>query len=590
MRYFILDIVRPFCHASNMAHLHKKIKKGRPYYYVREIARVGGKPKVVSQVYLGPAERILDLVKGTGGRVTKVTAQEFGALWLAHLVDRDIDLVSLIDSVIPKGEQESGPSVGEYFLFAVFNRIVDPCSKRALPDWYRTTAIQQLRPVDIDALNSQRYWDKWSRVRPEDMERIANLFLHKIAKLEKTDADCFLFDTTNYYTYMATDTESKLAARGKNKDGKDWLRQIGVGLMVCRDKRLPLFYHEYEGNRHDSKLFGRILGQVLSAVRRFGKEGGELTLVFDKGMNSEDNIATIDAQERIHFITSYSPSFAEELVKVKLTQFHPVDTPNNRELSSHGKEEDRLLAFRTTGEFWGRLRAVVMTYNPKTAAKQRYAFDKKLISLQQTLLDLRAKVQTQRPHWTDPNRVTKHYHEACEQLHLPRDLYDFAVEKHKNKWNLIFHKNYYRIGKYIERFGKNILITDHLDWTTDEIVRAGLDRYLVEQAFRQSKDDDLVSVIPIRHWTDSKIRCHIFTCVAALAYLRLIELRLQRANLPISANTAMRYMHTLHSCLCWSTGALKPERLIEEPSDFQHKVLQAFGYQVSGGVLQKLAA
>jgi hypothetical protein len=48
-------------------------------------------------------------------------------------------------------------------------------------------------------------------------------------------------------------------------------------------------------------------------------------------------------------------------------------------------------------------------------------------------------------------------------------------------------------------------------------------------------------------------------------------------------------MHTLHSCLCWSTGALKPERLLEEPTAIQRQVLQAFGYQISSGVLQKLA-
>ena len=41
-----------------MAHLHKKMKKGRPYYYIREIQRVGGKPKVVSQIYLGSVDTI----------------------------------------------------------------------------------------------------------------------------------------------------------------------------------------------------------------------------------------------------------------------------------------------------------------------------------------------------------------------------------------------------------------------------------------------------------------------------------------------------------------------------------------------------
>jgi hypothetical protein len=41
-----------------MAHLRKKVKKGRSYYYIREIQRVDGRPKVVSQIYLGSAEAI----------------------------------------------------------------------------------------------------------------------------------------------------------------------------------------------------------------------------------------------------------------------------------------------------------------------------------------------------------------------------------------------------------------------------------------------------------------------------------------------------------------------------------------------------
>ncbi len=34
--------------------------------------------------------------------------------------------------------------------------------------------------------------------------------------------------------------------------------------------------------------------------------------------------------------------------------------------------------------------------------------------------------------------------------------------------------------------------------------------------FRLSKNENLVGVQPIRHWTDSKIRCHLFTCVVAI--------------------------------------------------------------------------
>jgi len=112
-----------------MAHLHKKMKKGRPYYYIREIARVGGKPKVVNQIYLGSIERLAELAQGASGRCQKIAVQEFGALFIANLIEEHIGVASIIDAVLPRVGQERGPSLGEYFLYAVFNRMVDACSK-----------------------------------------------------------------------------------------------------------------------------------------------------------------------------------------------------------------------------------------------------------------------------------------------------------------------------------------------------------------------------------------------------------------------------------------------------------------------------
>jgi transposase len=572
-----------------MAHLHKKLKKGRPYYYIREIARVEGKPKVVNQIYLGSVERLAELAQGAAGRCKKIAVQEFGALFIANLIEEHVGVASIIDAVLPRVGQERGPSLGDYFLYAVFNRMVDACSKRALPEWFQATAIQQIRPVETDKLTSQRYWEKWDRVTPLDLEKIAARFFQKVCRLAQVDADCFLFDTTNYYTYMAGDTPSELAQRGKNKDGKDWLRQVGVALLVARDTQIPLFYREYEGNRHDSKEFQKILGEITAAMRQAAPGDRELTIIFDKGMNSEDNLAAIDVTPGVHFITTYSPYYAAELIRVKMSRFTAVDTAKNRELDKLGRPEDRLVAYRTTGEYWGKARSVIVTYNPRTATKQRLAFEKKLLTLQETLFELRLKVRTQKAHWTDADRIAQHYAEACERLHLPQNLYEVTLEEHQGKKQLLFRKNYYRIGLYLEKFGKNILVTDLEDWSTEHIVQASLDRYMVEKAFRQTKDRDLVSLYPFRHWTDSKIRCHIFTCVVALTYLRLIEARLRQAGLAISAATAMENMRRLHSCLCWTASKKSPERIIEDPTPIQTAILAAFGYQAAGGVLQKLS-
>jgi transposase len=568
-----------------MAHIHKKIKKGRPYYYVRETARVDGKPKVVNQVYLGSPERILELATGKRAQLAKLSVQEFGALFVSNLIDKEVGVASIIDSLIPRGRKETGPSVGEYFLYAALNRMVDATSKRALPEWYKATAIQQIRPVDCDQLTSERYFDKWDRVRKEDLEKISSLFFKRISELERPESGCFLFDTTNYYTHMASQTPSDLAKRGKSKEGKDWLRQVGVALLVSRGSEIPLFYREYEGNRHDSKLFNRILGEVLSAMKN--SFPGRLTAVFDKGMNSEENIETIDSMPEVHFITTYSPHYAEDLIRVKKSEFKAVDTPGNQELERIGRADDRITAFRTVKELWGKERTVVVTFNPVTAAKQRYSFDKKLQEIRDRLAELKSKLnRSQR--WK--GKVEKHYLEFCENLHMPSDLYEVMVEESNGISTLVFRKDYYRIGRHIERFGKNIIATDHTDWSTDEIVRASLDRYMVEKAFRQSKDDDLVGVMPLRHWTDGKIRCHIFTCIIALTYLRFLEIRLRRAGLNITSARAIEEMQRLHSCLCWSAGKGVPDRMIEDPTDMQAKILAALGHEVKGGGLQQVKA
>ena len=588
--YFFLAHARPYLYNVGMAHLHKKIKKGRPYYYVREVGRVKGKTKVLNQVYLGSPEKILQMATEakTSQMPRKIQSQEFGALWLANLVESDIGVAEIVDDIIPRKPNDNKPSVGEYFLYAIYNRMIDGCSKRAMPDWYKGTAIQHIRAVDSGALSSQLFWESWNQVGEEQLGLISREFFQRITRVEPTSSDCFMFDTTNYYTFMASNTPSDLAKRGKNKEGRNWLRQIGVALLVDRDKRLPFFYREYEGNRHDSKLFLQVTGEVFDTLKSYGGESARITVVFDKGMNSEENIAAIDARENINFITTYSTYYSEDLIHVDLSQFHPVENEKNRKLHERHRDDDRLVAWRTTGEYWGRERTVVVTYNPLTATKQRYNFEKKLLKLQDILHEFKAKVQCRAPQWRNKQQLETRYEEACAKLHLPSDLYSFEVYEHKGGLRLSCRKNYYRIGRHIDRFGKNVIVTDNHEWETDEIVNASLDRWAVEDGFRQSKDDDLVAMMPVRHWTDSKIRCHIFTCIAALSLLRLIELRLRRSGLQLTAKAAMKKLHRLHSCLIWLPGKKGPERMIEQPDETQEKILAAFGWKVKGGVLHEI--
>jgi transposase len=574
-----------------MAHFHVKKKKGRPYLYVREIARVDGKPKVVSQVYLGSPERVAGLAKGSESKPLKIKVEEFGALWVAKKMEEDIELSAIIDSVLPRAPRETGPSIGEYFLYCVWNRMIEAVSKNRLSQWYDRTAIQQIRPIDTSELTSQRYWEKWDRVSEKDLKTITQLFFKKIWELESPDADCLLFDTTNYYTFLASDTPSDLARRGKSKDGRHHLRQIGLGLLVARHSKLPLYYSVYPGNVHDSKQFEAIMDEMFGIVCGLYKTKERLTVVIDKGMNSEANYAWIDDHARIHFITTYSTYFAQKLATAALDRFEPVDIAQNKKLLEEGNQEDRILAYRTRGEYWGKQRAVVVTYNPATARKQNYNFESKLESIRQELLIMRYKVREKAPHWKKSEVIQERYLRLCERLHVSSEYYTIEFQHTNDGLSMSFRKDPYRISRKQAMFGKNIIITDNTDWTTREIVEASLDRWQVEDRFRLSKNDDLVGTRPIRHWTDSKIRCHLFTCVAAMTYLRRLELRLSTAGINRTAEDVMDDMQHLHSVLTLSKGARKPARRLESPTKTQSEVLKALGYGIDGsGVLQPKAA
>src|SRR4030043_2437580 len=135
---FYLRKTPPAVHGRIVNH-----EKGRPYYYIREIQRVDGKPKVVSQIYLGSPEAIAKrFAESAAERKPQRTAtRESGSLFLAREIEKRLDTIGLIDGLVPRAAREAGPSIGEYFFYAWANRLLNPRSKRALPDCYRGTAV-----------------------------------------------------------------------------------------------------------------------------------------------------------------------------------------------------------------------------------------------------------------------------------------------------------------------------------------------------------------------------------------------------------------------------------------------------------------
>ena len=113
------------------------------------------------------------------------------------------------------------------------------------------------------------------------------------------------------------------------------------GFSIARDSRLPLYYMTYPGNLHDSRLFAEVMEEMFAVVCGLRGTKDRLTVVVDKGMNSDENYVWIDDHPRIHFVTTYSPHFAKELAAIPLERFEPVEIEKDRQLAAAGHPDSR---------------------------------------------------------------------------------------------------------------------------------------------------------------------------------------------------------------------------------------------------------
>lgn len=250
--------------------------------------------------------------------------------------------------------------------------------------------------------------------------------------------------------------------------------------------------------------------------------------------------------------------------------------PKNQRLRAKGKQNDLIKAYRTTLTLWGRKRTVVVTFNPTTQRKKLYDLTKKMDHIRAELIQFRRNYNQQEPHWRNRQKVISRYRQLCEDLHISHTYYRISF----GGQTMSFRRDPHQVAGAQAMMGKNIIVTDSHHWSTEDIVRASLDRCHIEKQFRTSKASCHVRVTPMFHWTDSKIRCHLLSCLIALSALRLVEIMVGDQ---LSAKTIMEEMASLNLVLTWHKGQKKPQTHIEDPNPLQAQILAALGYKIETG-------
>lgn len=518
-----------------MERLEAKHIKGHTYYYYSKWARVDNRCRRVWQKYLGKLEDIVAAVQGGGPAPVSAEVFQWGlpqALWQEATHAR---LIELIDRHCPKRRQ--GLTTGQYLAIAAINRAISPRSKRSMWDWFSQTVLRRHLPAASQAtLASQRFWDHMDSVTPEAATAIWKDLLETVIDREQIDLASISYDGTNFYTFLDTfNTRCRLAARGKNKQGRDNLRQVSYALFCANDGQLPLFYDVYEGNRNDARQFAGVLRRFHQFFSDLSGRKGfipETTLIFDKGNNSAANFRLLD-ELKLKFVGSVKLKEHPELAAI------PDTDPRFRACSSPGLKGVK--ACRVTKPVADSQRVLVVTYNPKLANTQWLTLQNDIAKASQRLAELQRRLADRAAGLISGGKrptlaaVQKQCQTARRRQHLHEVIQVTVQEDAQGLPRVAYELDTAALHRIAQtHLGKTILISNREEWTDDRIMEAYRSQYLIEAVFKEMKDRTRGSWWPLNHWTDSKLRVHGLYCSMAQLLRSVMWRRVHRAGVKIS--------------------------------------------------------
>lgn len=519
-----------------MAYLTQKQIKGITYYYAEETEWKNGKSHRKWRKYLGSLPKIIAAVEGSVSAPKPKYAEifELGCSSAYLRIAEEIKAIQITDSILNKRKQ--GLTIGFYIILAAINRGIEPMSKRSMWHWFQNTILLREFPdANKGALSSQRFWDNLSMIKEDEIQQVWMHLINPVLDSNHIDLSCVSYDGTNFYSFIGSfNMRCSLAKRGKNKQGRRDLRQVNYALFCSRKDHLPLYFDIYEGNLHDSKEFGVAIERFFHAFehRKPAKEG--ITIVFDKGNNSEKNLKNFVEGSHYHFVGSVKPDDHKELALISNSDecFTACSNPRLEEVK----------AFRTCKKIYGKDLTVVVTYNNNLYTSQVKTINTEVNKCLDKLSELSGKLADRMAGRVTKGKkptvrsVKKQIASILSGQHM-KNLIKTTVKKQNDVPTLSYSLNDKVYGTLCDTYlGKNIIITDNNDWSTEDIILAYRSQYIIEDVFKQMKDRRIGNWWPMFHWTDQMIRVHGLYCSLSLLLRALIMKRVQEAGIAISMN------------------------------------------------------
>jgi hypothetical protein len=309
----------------------------------------------------------------------------------------------------------------------------------------------------------------------------------RLARQHLVGSTLVLYDLTS--TWL-TGRCCELAARGHSRDGKRDDPQIVFGL-VCTAEGCPISVEVFKGNTADPATVG---AQVVKLKERFGIE--RIAWAGDRGMLTSARIEQVLKPQGMDWVSSLrAPQIAQLAAEHGPFQPSLFDERNLLELSSQHFPDERLVVCR----------------NPLLAEERARKRLELLAATEADLAKIAAATQRVRNPLRGEQAIALRVGRVIERFHMAKHLALTITDT-----SLAWARKDDAIAAEAALDGLYVIRTslpkDKLD--ANAAVAAYKSLAHVERAFRSMKTVDL-NVRPVFHYSEQRVRAHVFLCMLA---------------------------------------------------------------------------
>jgi len=464
-------------------------------------------------------------------------------------------------------------TTGITFVLGAIGRVCMPTSKMGWWNWARSTSVEYLLRCNLSKVDSQHFWELMDSFPEDAICQAEQEILARLLDVYQIRTDTLFYDTTNFFTYIdTTNTHNEIAQRGKNKQKRNDLRQVGLAMVVSTEDYIPLFHHSYQGNLQDGTVFKGLIGKIKDRMASLGLKQDTHTLVFDRGNNSMKNLSIV-RESGFYYVGALTPYHHKEIID-RATQ----------EMTTISLNDESIAVYRERTTIWEDERTILVFVSDRLKAGQIRGVYQGLTKIEKSLKDLHQSLTNPKGRRRNREELEKKINTITKGQYLKGIFKWKLIGTGDRKYYLDYHIDQEQLNNLEDRLGFRIIMTNRHEWTSQEIITAYYGQSKIEHAFRNMKNPYHLALKPQYHWTDQKIKVHYFICVIGYLLSSVIwrEARL-KAGYTGSLDNLLDTLNGIRLSTMLEksnkTGKPKATYLLEEMTEAEQRIIRALGVE-----------